>query len=339
MAGADTTLFTAWGVGGNAGSGSGLASQLLHLCPADRLPHYLWWYDRTVGRLTPPATVDRFDGHRHGRVWALLFYPDPAVAAKDPSGTYPPVVADKRGYVFFRNHWNDAGSIMAALTAQAHRDQRGWNQPEQLAINLLAAGSVFITGPDKDTAPKDYSSLLVDGKYTYENATATLGKVVALEPGKSGGYAIVQGGQMYEKLGVKSAVRHLRADFLPKNAALLSTFDRIQSAGGEHAYTWQANVGDGVKVTTGNEGGRPFFLLQGAQAFAKGWVLHPAGATVTAGDPLGVTVKGTDADIWIAFYVGAGNPPVAAITGNGLESVLTVGDAKLRFAAGRLVAE
>jgi hypothetical protein len=339
VAGQKQAVGTPWGVSEGADLTDGWSSQLLRLIPPDALPQYLWWYDRTTGRRTPDGMLNRFDGARSGSIWSLLFYPA-EVTARNPAGDLPAAVADSHGYLFLRNHWEETGTILASLVAQSRTPpSHGWNQPEQLSISLTAHGEPLITGPRKETKASAYSALLVDGKYAYENATATMGRAVAFEPGKSGGYAIVQGGQMYEKLGVKSAVRHLRADFLPKNAALLSTFDRIQSAGGEHAYTWQANVGDGVKVTTGNEGGRPFFLLQGAQAFAKGWVLHPAGATVTAGDPLGVTVKGTDADIWIAFYVGAGNPPVAAITGNGLESVLTVGDAKLRFAAGRLVAE
>jgi hypothetical protein len=331
MADDKTVVFTPWGVSGARGTGSGMCSQLLYLCPPDKLPGYLWWYDRTVGRLTVPSMADRFDGHRHGRVWALLFYPGPSAATADPTGVLPAAVADDRGYIFFRNHWRNEGSILAAVIAQTHKDQSGWSQPEQLAFNLIAHGEPLIVGPDKVYKPAAYSALLVDGKYTYENATATMGKVVAFEPGQSGGYAIVQGGEMYEKLGVREAVRHLRVDFLPKDAALLSTLDRVKSAGGEHAYTWQANVGDGIKVTSGSESGRPFFLLQGAKAFAKGWILHPVGAELAAADPLGVTVKGADADLWVVLFTGAGEPPAAAISGAGLDSVLNVAGRKVRF--------
>jgi hypothetical protein len=330
-----------WGVSEGADLSDGWSSLLLQLTPPAALPQYLWWYDRTTGRRTPPGMLNRFDSARSGSIWSLLFYPA-ELTAKDPGGDLPAAVADSNGYIFLRNHWEETGTILASLVAQSRTlPSHGWNQPEQLAISLTAHGESLITGPRKETKAEAYSALIVDGQYTYEKATTTMGKVLAFESGKNGGYAIVQGGQMYEKLGVKSAVRHLRAEFLPKNAALLSTFDRLQSAGGAHAYTWQANLADGVKVSTGTEGGRPIFLLQGAPAFAKGWVLHPAGATVTAGDPLGVTVKGADADIWVALYVGAGAPPVASIVGNGLESVLTVGGAKLRFdnVAGRLVVE
>ena len=37
------------------------------------------------------------------------------------------------------------------------------------------------------------------------------------------------------KTGVKEAVHHMRVEFVPKDTAVISTLDRIKSAG-EHAY-------------------------------------------------------------------------------------------------------
>ena len=343
--GAKTNLSVMWGVGGGADYTEGWASQLLHLCPQDQLPYYVWWYDRAVGRLTPATMAHRFDGDRHGTVWSLLYYPA-HVTAKDPGGVFLPAAADSRGYIFFRNHWQDTGTILAALTAQVRKDEKGWNQPEQLAINLLVHGNRFIGGPAKDTKPEAYSSLLVDGKYTYKDATSRMGKVLAFDPSKDGGYAIVQGGEMYEKMGVKEATRHMLVRFLPNNQAVVATLDQIKSAAGEHTYTWQARQGGAdegaISLEAGKEAGRSTFLMKGGGgAFVKGWVLQPAAAQVATTGLLQVNVRAADADIWVVMWVGQGKPPVGAVGGQGLDSVLAIGPQKIRFESktGRMVVE
>ena len=339
-AGQSSNSIVMWGVGGGNDYTEGWSSLLLHLCPTEQLPYYLWWYDRCVGRLTPQTMAHRFDSDRHGTVWALLYYP-PDVTAKDPTGVFPPAVADSRGYVFFRNRWKDANDIMASIIAQVRKDQKGWNQPEQLAINLMGFDTRFIGGPVKNTKPEAYSSLLVDGKYTYRDATDPMGKLVAFEPGEKGGYAVVQGGQMYAKLGVKQAVRHMLVDFSPTaNQAVVATLDRIQGEG-EHTYTWQANVGTGAKF--GTEGDRKFFLMKGRNdGYAKGWVLHPAEAEVGPGaDPVRVSTKAADADIWVVMLVGHGAPPTAAFAGTGMDTTVTVGGKTVKWdpAKGRMACE
>lgn len=191
-------------------------------------------------------------------------------------------------------------------------------------------------------AGADVKDERVDEKYTYKDATERMGKVVAFEPSQTGGYGIVQGGQMYEKLGVGEAVRHMRVDFLADNQAIVSTLDRVKTAGGEHAYTWQANVGDGVKVEAGEEAERPFFLMKGSnETFLKGWVLDPAAPEVTAGDPLRITARGTDAEIRGVMFVGQGNPPSAVVAGQGSDSLLSVAGRKVSFdgKSGRILLE
>jgi len=330
-----------WGVGGGADYTEGWSSMQFAWCPADQLGHYLWWYDRCVGRLTPRTMAHRFDSDRHGTVWALLYYP-PDAAAKDPTGVFAPAVADSRGYVFFRNRWQDPNDILAEVIAQVHKDQKGWNQPEQLAINLMGYDSRFIGGPVKATTPASYSSLLVDGKYTYRDATEPMGKLVAFEAAKTGGYAVVRGGQMYTKLGAKEAVRHMLVDFGPPadNTAVVCTLDRVKGDG-EHTWTWQANVGTGARY--GTESGRKFFLLTGSNGgFVKGWVLCPAGAEMsTAARPLQISTKATDADIWVVMLVGRGTPPAAKISGDGLGAALTAAGRTVRFdaASGRMRVE
>ncbi len=327
-----------WGVGSGGGPGEGWASALIPSVPADQLPYYLWFYDRAEGILSPKPPHERFDPGRGNSPLAMLCYPI-GVTSRDPTGVFPQVHYDEtRGFAFLRNRWKDAGDIMITLSADAHKNEMGWDQPDALAVNLMAFNTRFFGAHAKRGKITDYSALLVDGKY---GTGKSLGKVGTCEPAKDGAYVIVDGGPAYAELKCDSVQRHLLARFAgQKSEALLSTLDRIKSAA-PHTYAWQGNLGneigdDGVKASGGTEGGRPMFLLQGrSDGFVKGWVLHPADAQVEAkGDPLRINVKGGDADIWVVMLVGQGKPPTATATGSGLESVLTVAGSKVRFDAG-----
>ena len=345
----------AWGVGYGSNNSEGLASLILAMCPPDQLPYYLWFYDRHMGRLAMGEPQHRFDTDRGTTAWSLLLYPAD-VKAKDPTGVFPTAVADKkRGYVFYRNRWQDADDVIGGIFAQHHKDVKGWSQPEQLAMGLLGFGSRFMGGCAKNSPAQYSSTLLVDGKYDDKDATERMGKLVAFEPTKTGVYVIVQGGQMFEKLGAKEAVRHLLVEFLPDGSALIATLDRLKGDK-EHTYTWQANVGhvealawvpkwapgappvdaaDNIKISSATEAGRPSFLLQGRSGFAKGWAVAPADATLKAADPLQISTKATDADIVVVLLLAKGNPPAAAIKDN----AVTVAGKTIRFdtAKGRLV--
>jgi hypothetical protein len=349
----------AWGVGHGSNNSEGLASLILAMCPPDQLPYYLWFYDRHMGRLAVGQPQHRFDSDRGTTAWALLLYPT-ELKAKDPTGVFPTAVADKkRGYVFYRNRWQDADDVIGGIFAQHHKDGKGWSQPEQLAMGLLGFGSRFMGGCAKNSPVQFSSTLLVDGKYDYKNATDRMGKLVAFEPTKTGVYVIVQGGQMFEKLGAKEAVRHLLVEFLPDGSALIATLDRLKGDK-EHTYTWQANVGhvealdwvpkwapgappvdaaDNIKISSATEAGRPSFLLQGRSGFAKGWAVAPADTTLKAADPLQISAKAIDTDILVVMWLAKGNPPAATIKGDGLGSSVSVAGKTVRFDAskGRLV--
>jgi hypothetical protein len=204
-------------------------------------------------------------------------------------------------------------------------------------MNLMAFNTRFFGGHAKHGKIADYTTLLVDNRY---GTGKSLGKADTFEPAVDGGYVIVDGGATYAELKCDSVKRHLLVKFASgKSQALLATLDRIRSSS-PHVYTWQGNLGnergdDDVKSSGGQEAGRPMFLLRGRNdGFVKGWVLHPANAEVAAkGDPLQISVKGADADIWVVMFVGQGEPPVATVSGEGLNSVLTVAGHKVRFDA------
>lgn len=62
----------------------------------------------------------------------------------------------------------------------------------------------------------------------------------------------------------------------------------------------------------------------------RGWVLTPAEAKVTAAKPVQVSVSGEKAEILVALWIGAGEPPAASVAGSGLESVPSIGQNKVR---------
>jgi len=326
-----------WGVASGSGPGEGWLSAILGTVPEDQLPYYLWFYDRAEGIRSPKPPALRFDPGRGNSPLAMLLYPMGA-AAKDPTGVLPPVYYDEtRGFAFLRNRWQDANDITVTLSADAAKNAMGWDQPDVLAMNLMAFNTRFFGGHAKRGKIGDYSALLVDGRY---GGGSSLGKAGACEPAKDGAYVIADGGATYAELKCDSVQRHLLAKFAAgKSEALLSTLDRIKSAAA-HTYTWQGNLGNetgdgGVVASGGPEAGRPTFFLKGRNdGFVKGWVVHPAGAVVEAkGDPLRVNVKGGDADIWVVMLVGQGKAPSATVTGTGLGSVLTVAGHKVRFDA------
>ena len=329
-----------WGVSSARSPGEGMASLTFGTVPADQLPYYLWWYNRCEGMKSPAPALLKFDSHRGCLPYAMLCSPV-GVEEKDPTGVLPPsYYSQTRGLAFFRNRWKDADDILATISADAHNAGIGWDSCGTLGLNLLAFNTRFFGQPEKSGNMQAYSTLLVDGRNSVGSAAAALGKPDSYEPAKNGGYAIVDGGAVYQGLGCKSVKRHLLAQFASdKSQAVLATFDRLESMT-PHVYTWQANLArqaddDGIVPSGGQEGGRPMSLLKGRnEGFVKGWVVHPADAAVEAkGDPLRINVKGDNVDLWVVMLAGQGAPPAATVTGSGLESVLNVAGNKVRFDA------
>ena len=351
--------FLQYGVSHRGNSCEGMASLTLALCPKERLPGYLWFYDRHVGRLSSAPDDWRFDSHRGNSGFSMVCYPD-GVTAKDPTGTLPKMVYDSHGFWFFRNRWKDKNDIQCAILGDLKKNH-GWGQPEQLNIRLMAFDTAFIGGPGKERGMENYSTLLVDGGYAFKGPKVKgahhPGRKIASEARDDGGYVIVGGGDFYQSMGVKDAKRHLLVKFSgpEENSAIVSTLDEITS-GSEHTYTWQANIGpegmtkveakkprpnsDGVVTTSGTEAGRPYFLLTGRNGHVKGWVLHPADATIKTGDPLQIDTKSKDAKIWVVMHAAPGKKPAkATVAGEGMQSVLKIGGKTVRFGDGRVAAE
>ena len=338
-----------YGVGSGASSYEGLSTMAMTMCPQDQLPYYLWHYDRETGQFAKRLSGEyQFDSHRGNTPFSMIFYPD-NVKAKDPTGRFPKMVYDSHGFWFLRNRWKDPDDIQVAILGDI-KPNAGWNNQEQLNIRLMAFDTMFFGGPGKTKKDSNQSTLLVDGRYNPEGKGHIPGKNIAGDVKPDGGYAIVGSGNLYKSLGVDDVQRHLLVKFSdPKaNTAIISTLDDIKSAA-EHKYTWQVNLGpgsdkggrrledDGIKSSTGKEAGRPFFLLNGRNGYVKGWVLHPADATIKAGDPLQVDAKGKDAKIWMVMHVAPGKTQAkAAVSGDGMQSVLKVGGQTIRFDGKRI---
>jgi len=233
-----------YGVSHRSNSNEGFGTLLLALCPPPHLPHYVWFYDRHMGRLAKAEAAQRFDPGRGNGGFALLFYPTD-VPGQDPTGVLPKAVADRDGYIFFRNRWQDENDIQVGLLNPVRRSG-GWSQNEYLNLRLMAFDTRFFGGPGKEHAVENYTTLLVDGQHDAKRADSTFlpGKTESFAATPDGGYAIVDASDYYRALGVQRARRHLLVAFgEPKQGdAILSTLDDIAAAA-DHQYTWQANLG------------------------------------------------------------------------------------------------
>lgn len=328
--------FLQWGVAVR-GPDEGWVSLLLNLVPKDQLPYYLWWYDRFAGR---QANIEgdhaAFDAHRAGTTWSLIYYPT-SVKAKDPTGVFPGSIKDSHGFAVFRNRWQDENDIQVLAASDDVHHRRAWDKADMHGIRLFGHNAAIFNGTGKSGKNPDYSTLLINGKFGEKGNHKYTGKAKYFKASDNGGYFIADGGAFYKKLGVDSAERHTMVEFTSTkdNTAIISTLDKIQS-GKENSYTWQGNLGatgvtDTSKVTNSKEAGRPTFLIRTGNGYVKGWVMHPADATIKTGDPLQITTKGSNTDIWIVMHTGSGKAPAAKISGDGLKSVIRIDGKTLRL--------
>ena len=262
------------GVAGPGAYNEGWASLLLPLTPVEELPYFLWWYDRRIGRLSPGNLRQRFDHQRAGAIWSVLYYPAD-VTSRDPTGIYPAGVADDHGYYFFRNRWRDEHDILLSIMADEEHHSHAWDQPEVFALNLAAHNTRYIGGPNKGREQDLYSTLLVDGQYNVKGSVRLTGKTLDWETGPDQGFVAVDGGLLYDSLGLDLARRQLALQFLEENRAVICVMDTV-SAAEEHRYTWQLNLGDheqaeDLQVSTGNRR----FRIRSAEGQVDGWVINP----------------------------------------------------------------
>ncbi len=321
----------------------GWTSALLGLVPGEEMPYYLYFYNRHAGPDNQRSVEHRYDSTRGGTPWALLFYPFD-VEPRDPVEQYGRFAYDRRGYYFFRNKWGLGDEVITSIMADGNSHRRAWDQPEALQIALHAHDTTFFAGPATRRDAHHYSAPLINGERSENgNPQHRTGRSIDRESHDDGGYVIVGGGEVYRPDPVSDIRRHYLVDFSGSTGtdALLSTLDVIE-ADGENRYTWNGVLADGQgrdgieDVAIGEESGRPAFILRGRNnSYVKGWVLHPADATIEEhdDDALQIHTRGEDAKVWVAMTVGTGRPVSARITGEGMESRLQIGRAVLTWDA------
>jgi hypothetical protein len=328
------------GVDGPKTNDEGWLNLVLGTVPTESMGHFKYFYDRCEGPLSPGPDAWKYSPRCAGDVWALLYYPQ-STTPVDPNPTFAKSIADEeKGLYFFRNQWKDTNDICFSVSGDFQHHDNAWDEADAFQINLIAFNTVFFSSPKKTRKANNFSSLLVNGAAMMNSSQ--LGAKKFYEPRPQGGYVIVDGGQKYRFLGCSFAQRHVLVDFSATAApALISTLDKLDSYS-QNSYTWNLNLGDTeenpydlgtlITKTQGTESGRPYFLLRGrSNSYVKGWVLSHPQATIAAGDPLAVTVTGQKTDIWIVMAVGAGTPPTATISGEGLGSKLQLNGSTIAF--------
>ena len=328
------------GVAGEHGDGQGWPSLLLPSVAPQHLPYYLYFYDRYTGRKAPGTSGQKYEPHRAGTVWSLLYYPQ-SIPAVDPTGhaAFRGLADDSAGVYYFRNRWWDSGDVHLSLLADARHHSHAWDQAEALQLTLNGLGTGWISGPGKERNDSLFSTLLVDGRnhLPRRGTSHTGGPGRAVFGSDGGGYAGVSGGQKYDSLGVMSAKRHLEVRFAAEVPALLSVRDQVKSVAA-HAYTVNLNLGKTGPETRRAEigrgaGGHPEFTVFGAgNSQLRGWVVRPKDAQVQvvqvksstpAAGPwqvLQITTRGQDRDIWVVMALGEDLPPARIKAGSRKES-------------------
>lgn len=315
----------------------GMTSVMWGFVSDEDAPYYKHFYDRLAGQQSTLAPAYRYDYSRAGATYALLLYPI-ALESKDPSGVWPAAVADNRGYYWYRNRWRDDQDTLGLIMADTNWHGRAWNNEEALSLGLFSHGTLFLHGPGTGARPEpsQFSTVLVDGNRPTNNRT---GERVSFETEQDRAYIVVGGGAAYRALGLNRIHRHLLVDFTGRGgvSSLFSTLDRFE-ADGRREVAWHANLSHErahrLRLTAGSESGRRSFLIRGeGDSYVKGWVLHPSNPQVAAGNNLAIGLQADKGDIWIVYVTGTGRPPVAQITGQGMQSRLTLPGAVVSFDA------
>ena len=329
---------TEWGVGGATFGNEGWTAALMAIVPEPYVGAYRWFYDRHRGLLNPAAPAARFDPNSAGTVLAMLFYPD-SVDPVDPAAVLPLGLHDSRGGYWFRSAWNDADDLIVSLATDTSAHGNAWDEADALQVNIMGFGSKFAGGPGTSRDARFFSQVTVDGQARASQSHT--GQAQFFEVDETGGYAIAGGGNKFSALGLSASRRHLMVSYPDEDdIAIVATFDELSSVQ-LRTYAWQLNE-QSLPLFTGDENGVPTFTLRGeADGYLKGWVLHPAGGTLSDGNPLAYTFEGNDADIWVVMAMGKGAAPEARIVGQGLDAELILGQRRISWneAAGRMEIE
>jgi len=300
--------FLMTGVAGSSAYNEGFASLLLNLVPPLYKPYYSWWYDIHMGVKAPYAAADKFDNHRAGTIWSILYYPESNLSM-DPTNVFPPAVNDDHGYYFFRNRWQDENDLLLSLMADSHHHGNAWDQPEVFCINFMGYNNRFFGGPGKKREDKYYSTLLVNDKYNIDKSVTLMGKTEYWQPNIDGGKLIVNGGNLYEQLGADFAQRHLVVKFLENNELVMVLLDTIRASKNNN-YTWQANLGsnegkDSLQISSNHIDKQQVAINIYGRANANlfGWFTSNNIETTNIGDPLQLQVEGKNAAILSVFWL------------------------------------
>lgn len=291
------------GVAPSGGISEGWTSLLFKQVPQEFLPYFTWWYDRHQGKHSAMKPAEKYDYLRGGTIWAILNYPL-EITPKDPTGVFEPAVKDSHGYHFFRNRWQDENDILFSIMADEAHHGHAWDQPEVFALNLMAYNSRFIGGPCKERTNDLYSTLLVNGDYNIKKSVRLKGATDSWNVDDDQVSVTVDGGALYEALGLKEAKRSCTLKFLPDNRAIIILRDEVKSDKTEN-YTWQLNVGNHIDtevVNVSKEGDS--FTFTGHQGLVKGWVLSETLFSFNnADDPFQINFSGKNEQLTVLLYL------------------------------------
>ncbi|MEU9706222.1 discoidin domain-containing protein [Streptomyces sp. NPDC047981] len=265
---------------------------------------------------------ERLNGATGGQA-ALVNWPE-GVAAADPDSSAAlrgALLDDEVGAYFFRDRFQGDDDTLIAVTNR-NENHMGWAQPESFATSIIGQGTTWARQPAKENTNLSlFSKPLIDGAAVPPGTT----------PGKNGN---VSGGRAYSGQGggyvsldarndyaVDTARREQAVDLRSTSVAdaVTAVHDRFADDTA-HRIDWQLAPEPGVHISYGTpESGTQTFLFTRGDAWLKGWLLDPTGATMsTSNGAFRITRTGTSTDFKVVLAVGRGPVPTGTATGSAL---------------------
>jgi hypothetical protein len=266
--------------------GEGMYGLAFHYLPDDLKPGMAWMYDRMRGTNGDQT----WDHDRAGTIYSFLYHPGTAVTAQNPM-TIPAWRAlfkdtTGNGHNLFRNRYQDADDIVAALNLRLRTGGGHWG-PDGQSFRISGLGAPFAVGGGRYSSGNPYyrlqNTLYAVNPGTTSPTTVSSAVSSVVTTANTPRFAADGSGAIVSRaatttLNVKNHTRRWLADFGAGSGASAVFVCADTSDDGRW---WQYATVDGV-CTVGISG-QTFTVTGPGGSSLRATVVYPAGAALAQG--------------------------------------------------------
>jgi hypothetical protein len=327
------------------------------IAPKELLPACRWVFDRFWG-MEGDKSFGIFEPHH--ALYALAHYPFD-VPARNPDGILPKVLHDtEKGFVNFRNRWQDADDYVACIYGKSEPTGGGWSFADGASFRFLGRRTMWVKkgGGNSDGGQEVENVVTMPGVNGWLGAQVTdiqaapdgsgavsldTSDIYLAKPDGKGGQAnaVIKdappGARIVADRLLDWGVRGLRCfavDYSGKSGseAMLVLLDRIIIKDGGKLPagepTWQLHTGSDTAVD-----GATFTIKGNGGYDLVGRFVHPSNAPLKLeGNRL--TCPGRE--FLVVMTVQKGPAPALTVEGNGMPSAVKLGEQTIRFDGQRI---